>query len=130
MMHLMWFRGARRGMALITALMVSVLFVVLCLSVLTFMQMDMQFTRQQEANVGAFYCARSGLAFFQASRSLFAAGVPVTRNVPDPQATKDFSVVVDSSGTRHVDRHRVRYGRPAGGAAHPAGRGRKLCGYP
>ena len=93
-------RGKRaRGIALITALLLAVFFLVLALGFLAFMEQDYLFAGQMNRSSQAYYLAESGLDYYRLRPAGFSAGVPRTFDVPPGDPRSHFEVLVQTDGT-------------------------------
>jgi Tfp pilus assembly protein PilV len=88
----------RRGMALITTLIASVVLLSMGIGFLYFLERDYRFGGQQEHSQQAYYLALAGLRY-QATRSdLFYPGCPnVTLPIPSTSLTNYVEIGVDSN---------------------------------
>lgn len=89
----------RRGIALITSLLLSVLFLVIVLGFMAFMERDYLFAGHMNRSTQAYYLAESGLDYYRLRSGSFSAGVVQRFDIPPEDPRNHFEVVVLSDGT-------------------------------
>jgi hypothetical protein len=92
----------RRGMALITSLLVSVLLLLLGVSFLNYLENDYRFAAHQEKSQQAYYLALAGLEYQKTRTDLLFPGtatpMPFKQGVPVSSLTNYFEVTVTAQG--------------------------------
>jgi Tfp pilus assembly protein PilX len=88
----------RRGVALITALLVLSFVFVLSLSVVSVLERDWRFAGLQEERCRADYAARAGLMFYRIEREhIMTNGLTASRDISDATHHQSFTISVDPS---------------------------------
>lgn len=88
-----------RGVALITALLLTVFLLVLGLAFLTYVERDYHAASQQDKAARAYYLAQSGLEYYRTRPGKFSAGISVTLSLPPGDPHQSFEVTLETDGT-------------------------------
>jgi hypothetical protein len=88
-----------RGVALITALMISSFLFVMVIALITVTQQDLWFATAQERQAKAYFAATAGLDFYRAESERFSVASPITHKIhDDPQYDISFTVQLLATG--------------------------------
>ena len=86
------------GVALMTALLVSVFLLVIGLAFLTFIERDVRFASRQDRQAQAYYLALSGFRYYERRCGSFLANPQQTEAVPPGDTRRFFEVTYDPVG--------------------------------
>lgn len=112
-LHAAGLLGRRRGVALATALMVSLLLIILAMSMLAFAQRDNDFEMRMEHEVMADAMARAGLEYYKVESEQFGPGTVKSKVVSKGNLVQSFTVSTDTNGTvTSVGSVTTQIGRP------------------
>ena len=89
----------RRGVAMITALLLAIFLLVLGLAFLTFTEQDYRFAGQQNNSTEAYYLAVSGVEYYRARPATFTTGTAQVFSMPPGDPHDRFEVTVEADGT-------------------------------
>lgn len=91
----------RRGMALLTVLLLSTLLLMLGITFLEYLEIDYRLAAQQERRQQAYFLAAAGLAYAHTHTDVLHAaggGATVTQQLPPNDPDHSFEVSVDAQG--------------------------------
>lgn len=92
-------RMTRRGIALMTALMLITFLLIVGLGFLTMLEQDYNLGAQQVKGQQAYLLAQSGIDYYKARPTTFTVDVPKALNLPEGDPDRVFEVVVKPDGT-------------------------------
>lgn len=92
-------RAKKRGLALVTVLILTVILLVLTVAFLFYAERGYRFAGLQERQNQAYFLAMAGLEFYRARPEEFGNNQPVRRAVPLESETSFFEVTLEEDGT-------------------------------